>query len=48
MARKSGWQQFADNFTSTYDTVNKFGREGADRDIMEQEAVEQYWFLYGR
>jgi hypothetical protein len=42
MARKSGWQQFADNFTSMYSTVNKFGKEGADRDIMDQEAEEQF------
>ncbi len=42
MARKSGWQQFADNFTAVYGEVNKFGREGADRDIMDQKAVEQF------
>jgi hypothetical protein len=42
MARKSGWQQFADNFSSTYDAVNDFGRAGAARDIMDQEVEEQF------
>ena len=42
MARKSGWQQFADNFTSTYDVVNKFGKDRAINDIMDQEVEEQF------
>ena len=42
MARKSGWQQFADNFKSTYDTVNEFERAGAERGILDQEVEEQF------
>lgn len=42
MARKSGWQQFAENFKSAYDTVNEFERAGAERDIMDQEVEEQF------
>ena len=42
MARKSGWQQFTENFSSTYDAVNKFGKEGAARDIMDQKVEEQF------
>ena len=42
MARKSGWQQFAENFKSTYGAVNDFGRDGAARDIMDQEVEEQF------
>ncbi len=42
MARKSGWQQFADNFTSTYGAVNKFSEEGAIRDINERSLEEQF------
>jgi hypothetical protein len=42
MARKSGWQQFTDNFSSTYDAVNKFSEEGAIRDINERSVEEQF------
>lgn len=37
MARKSGWQQFADNFNSVYGTFNKLGRNIESKRIMDQE-----------
>lgn len=37
MARKSGWQQFADNFNSVYGTFNKLGRNIESKRVMDQE-----------
>jgi hypothetical protein len=38
--RKSGWQQFADNFNSTYGTFTKIAGDWESRDIMGEEAEE--------
>jgi hypothetical protein len=37
MARKSGWQQFADNFNSTYGAFSKVGKDWEARDIMGEQ-----------
>jgi hypothetical protein len=37
MARKSGWQQFADNFNSVYNTFNTVGRNIESKKLMDQE-----------
>jgi hypothetical protein len=37
MARKSGWQQFADNFNSVYGTFNKIGRNIESKKLMDED-----------
>ena len=37
MARKSGWQNFADNFNSVYGTFNKVGQNIESKRIMDDE-----------
>lgn len=41
MARKSGWQQFADNFNSVYDAGTKFAKDSAFRDLDNRTLEEQ-------
>ena len=37
MARKSGWQEFADNFNSTYGTFKKIGMDYETAELMDDE-----------
>lgn len=37
MARKSGWQQFADNFNSVYGTFKKLGKDIESSKLMEED-----------
>mgnify|MGYP006883088579 CR=1 FL=1 len=37
MARKSGWQQFADNFNSTYGAFSKVGKDWEAKNIMGEQ-----------
>ena len=37
MARKSGWQQFSDNFNSVYGTFNKLGQNIETKKLMDDE-----------
>ena len=41
MARKSPWEQFANNFTTFYDLGNKIQTDRASKKIMEEEPVVQ-------
>jgi hypothetical protein len=37
MARKSGWQQFSDNFNSVYGTFNKLGQQIETKKLMDDD-----------